>query len=892
MGEAVNEAVVRRFYDELWNEWKLDIADEIVSAEVRFRGSLGAEVTGLPDLKRYVESVRTAFPDWHNRIDEILAVGDRIVTRMSWSGTHRGALGEIAPTGARVEYSGAAFFRLSGGAIDEVWVVGDTQELCERCAERPRREDRLDLDRHGHRAVIDQGHAHAGAEDALARAEALAEAVVERLGLLGWRGVDIAGPVALARVPVEGELAHAEDLPLPQRLVRPPLGVVEDAQRAHLVGEPVDLLDAVPPPHAEQHQHARPDLGDPLAPDLDRGLADPLDQRPHVPLRSTPARYCVRGHPKENKNGSHFDLIGRVLEPFQLPFVQRGLIEILILAVPAGLLGTWIVLRGLAFFSHAVGTATFPGLVLADGLGFAAPLGAFGAAVVFSLGSWLLGRREQEGRDSGIAIVLVGCLAGGVILASDVFGSGANIETLLFGSLLLVDGGDIALAAATAAVTLAVSLLLGHRWLAVGFDPGSAPALGADARLREVALLGLIALATTAALSVVGALLVAALFVVPALTARLFAERMLSWQLASISLVAAEGTIGLWLSVKTDAPPGATIAVVSGAVFALAACARALARVRRAPALAAALTAAVLCVSGCAGPGADGGQLEVVATTTQIGDFAREVGGEDVAVDQILQPNTDPHTYEPRPSDVVATAEAELVFASGDDLDEWIGQVVSDSGSDAQVVDLGKAVPEQLPGESSGAEASRYDPHWWHDPRNAEAAVREIERRLSVADPAHRHEFARNARSYLGELQALDASIARCMDSVPVSRRKLVTDHDAFGYFAERYGIDVVGAVIPSQTSQAQPSAKDLSALAGLIEREGVEAIFPESSLSPRVAETIAAQTGASAEYALYGDTLGPEDSDGATYLQMEAANADSMVRGFTGGRRGCAPSR
>ncbi len=129
MGEVANEAVVRRFYDELWNGWKLDIADEIVSVEVRFRGSLGAEVTGLPELKRYVESVRTAFPDWHNRLDEILAVGDRIVTRMSWSGTHRGALGEIAPTGARVEYSGAAFFRLSGGAIDEVWVVGDTQEL-------------------------------------------------------------------------------------------------------------------------------------------------------------------------------------------------------------------------------------------------------------------------------------------------------------------------------------------------------------------------------------------------------------------------------------------------------------------------------------------------------------------------------------------------------------------------------------------------------------------------------------------------------------------------------------------------------------------------------------------------------------------------------------------
>jgi ABC-type Zn uptake system ZnuABC Zn-binding protein ZnuA/ABC-type Mn2+/Zn2+ transport system permease subunit len=577
-----------------------------------------------------------------------------------------------------------------------------------------------------------------------------------------------------------------------------------------------------------------------------------------------------------------------VLEPFQLPFVQRGLFEILILAVPAGLLGTWIVLRGLAFFSHAVGTAAFPGLVLADGLGFAAPLGAFGAAIVFSAGSSLLGRGEEEATDSAVAIVLVGCLGAGTILASDVFGSGANVETLLFGSLLLIDGGDLALAGVAAGLTLIASLLLGQRWLAAGFDPASAgPASGG--RL-DLVLFGLIALAITAALSVVGALLVTALFVVPALTARLFTERMLSWQLSSVALIALEGTVGLWLSVKTDAPPGATIAVVAGAVFAIAAAARALARARRGvPALAAAaLTAAALLVAGCGSSGSGNGQLQVVATTTQIGDFVREVGGDAVSVDQILQPNTDPHEYEPRPSDVAGAAEAKLVFASGDGLDEWIEQVVSDSGSEAEVVDLGAAVPERLPGESSGAEASRYDPHWWHDPRNAEAAVVEIERRLSAADPRHRGEFERNARAYLAELRDLDAGIGRCMDSIPAARRKLVTDHDAFGYFADRYGIEVVGAVIPSQTTQAQPSAKDLSALAETIERERVEAIFPESSLSASVAEAIADQTGASADYSLYGDTLGPEGSDGATYLRMEAANANSMARGFSGGRRGC----
>ncbi len=581
-----------------------------------------------------------------------------------------------------------------------------------------------------------------------------------------------------------------------------------------------------------------------------------------------------------------------MLEPFELPFVQRGLIEILILAIPAGLLGTWIVLRGLAFFSHAVGTAAFPGLVLADGLGFAAPLGAFGAAIAFAAGAAAL-RGRRSGQDSVVALVLVGCLAAGVILASDVFGSGSNVETLLFGSLLLVDGGDLALAAGAALATLAASTAIGHRWLYRGFDPSLPNPGGPSPRLLDAILIGLVALATAAALSVVGALLVAALFVVPAITVRLLVDRLLSWQLLSVGLVAAEGTVGLWLSVKANAPPGATIASVAGAVFAIVAIGRALARMPHGAVVAAVLGALALLAAGCGGSGEDAGgqELEVVATTTQIGDFVREVGGDAVEVEQMLQPNSDPHDYEPRPADVVSVAAAKLVFASGDGLDEWIEEVVSDSGGEATIVDLGGVVPVRLGGEAEHGEEEHdfeYDPHWWHDPRNAEAAVREIERSLAAADPSRRAEFARNAGTYLMRLKALDTGIAKCIDSVPAAQRRLVTDHDAFGYFADRYGIEVVGAVIPSQTTQAQASAKDLSELAETIEAEKVKAVFPESSLSSKVAEAIARQTGASADYTLYGDTLGPGDSDGATYLEMEEANADAVVRGFTGGRHGC----
>jgi zinc/manganese transport system substrate-binding protein len=577
-----------------------------------------------------------------------------------------------------------------------------------------------------------------------------------------------------------------------------------------------------------------------------------------------------------------------MLDPFQLHFVQRGVFEILLLAAGLGILGTWIVARGLAFYSHALATAAFPGLVLADGLGFAPQLGALGLALLFAVVVGRLGAGRREFSDSRTALALVAALAIGVVLASDVFHSGSNVETLLFGSLLVLGPRDLIFAAGLSVLAVVGNLVLGRSWLATGFDPEGARSLGVPAVVPDLALLGLVALGAVAVLTAAGALLAAALLVVPAATTRLWVRRMPAWQLATVVLAAAEGVVGLWLSVEWNAPPGAAIAVLAGGVFAASALARAVPRARKVAA-AAALAGACVALVGCAQVGSSSsGKPSVVATTTQIADFARDVGGNAVDVHQILQPNTDPHEYEPRPSDVTATAGANLVLVNGDGLDSWMDKVVSESGSDARVVDLGAGLPVKLPGDASGPEASRYDPHWWHDPVNAEAAVRAIRDAMVKADPSQRRTFDENASAYLAKLRKLDAGIAGCFRTVPQAERKLVTDHDAFNYFAKRYGIQVIGAIIPSQTTEAQTSAGDISRLADKIRREHVKAIFPESSINPDVAHALAQQTGAISDLTLYGDTLGPAESDGATYLKMEVANANAMVRGFTGGRHGC----
>jgi ABC-type Mn2+/Zn2+ transport system permease subunit len=264
-----------------------------------------------------------------------------------------------------------------------------------------------------------------------------------------------------------------------------------------------------------------------------------------------------------------------VLEPFLFPFVQRSLAEIVLLSLAAGLLGSWVVLRGLAFFTHAVGHGSFPGLVLAGGLGLPPQLCALVVGLLFAGGLQRLSRARGGAYDVVTALLLIGALAVGVILASDVFHSGSDVETLLFGSLLAVGAQDLVLAGVAGLVALAASAWLGQAWLATGFDPDGARQLGLRSAAPDALLLLLVAVTAIAALTAVGVLLVAALFVVPAATARLVTRSLRALQAGAVLLVAAEGTAGLWLSVRINAPPGATIALVSGVVFGAAAALRA-----------------------------------------------------------------------------------------------------------------------------------------------------------------------------------------------------------------------------------------------------------------------------------------------------------------------------
>ena len=288
------------------------------------------------------------------------------------------------------------------------------------------------------------------------------------------------------------------------------------------------------------------------------------------------------------------------------------------------------------------------------------------------------------------------------------------------------------------------------------------------------------------------------------------------------------------------------------------------------------LLLASLALPGCRDSGANA--PGVVATSTQVADITRAVAGDRVKVAQILEPGSDPHDYEPRPSDAAALAKSKVVIRSGGEVDDWLAGLLDQAGGDARVVTLEDHV-ERIPD----------DPHWWQDPRNGVLAVEAIKAALIEADPRGAHGYEARAAAYAGRLRTLDEDIAACVAKLRPQERKLVTGHDALGYYARRYGFTVIGAAIPSRSSQAQPSGRATKRLTDQIRAAKVNAIFPEQALNRKLETAIARDAGAEVGGSLWADALGPPGSTGATYLGSLAANTRTIVSGLSDGRLTCA---
>lgn len=269
-----------------------------------------------------------------------------------------------------------------------------------------------------------------------------------------------------------------------------------------------------------------------------------------------------------------------------------------------------------------------------------------------------------------------------------------------------------------------------------------------------------------------------------------------------------------------------------------------------------------------------GSQMKVAATTTQIQDFVRNVGGNRVTVTGILKPNVDPHNYEPTAEDASALAKANIVFVHGVGFDSWMDKTVKGASVKAAIITTTSGI-KLLTGDESEVEG---DPHVWFDPTNAQTMVANIAAGLAKGDPANAVTYQANAKAYTDQLMQLDGQLKGLVNQIPKEQRKLVTNHDAFRYLAQRYDLTIVGAVIPSISDTAEPSAKQVNDLIDTIKKEKVKAIFAESSANPKVAQQVAKETGIAIVDTLYGDTLGEPGSTGDTYMKMMSYDATTIA--------------
>jgi zinc/manganese transport system substrate-binding protein len=299
--------------------------------------------------------------------------------------------------------------------------------------------------------------------------------------------------------------------------------------------------------------------------------------------------------------------------------------------------------------------------------------------------------------------------------------------------------------------------------------------------------------------------------------------------------------------------------------------------------------------SGTATQPRPGGKLRVVTTTLPLRALAAEVAGDRAEVESILDAGVDAHGFQPRPGDAQMIARSTLVLKNGLGLDDWVDGLLESAGGERPVVTVTGGIPlhegghgeeeegheEETEGTPEGEgheDEEGMDPHVWLDVTNAMTMTRNIRDALVEADPANAEAYTANADGYLKKLEFLHSEIKADIAGIPEGQRKMVTNHDAFGYYIRAYGLEFAGSIIPSMSTEAQPSAGSVAELIGRIKSESVKAIFLESSINPQLAEQIANDAGVKVVDDLYADTMGEPGTPTGTYEGMMRHNTERIV--------------
>ncbi|GAB4501912.1 MAG: zinc ABC transporter substrate-binding protein [Anaerolineales bacterium] len=287
-----------------------------------------------------------------------------------------------------------------------------------------------------------------------------------------------------------------------------------------------------------------------------------------------------------------------------------------------------------------------------------------------------------------------------------------------------------------------------------------------------------------------------------------------------------------------------------------------------------------LMFSACApASSAPGAGLRVVAVETFLADIAQNVAGDRLKVESLMPVGMDPHAFSPAPQDVIKIAQSDVLIVNGAGLESWLEATLNNAGGQHSVVEAAHGIAFRQPGEGNPAtDEPGGDPHFWFNPLLVIRYTENIRDGLIAADPAGREIYSQNAEKYIGQLKELDQWIQAEVAKIPPARRLLVTDHETFGYFAERYGFTISGVIVPSYNSGAAPSAQQLAGLVDQIRASASPAIFLEAGSNPQLADQLSSQTGVAVISDLYTHSITSADGPAPTYLAMMRYNVKRIV--------------
>ncbi len=271
--------------------------------------------------------------------------------------------------------------------------------------------------------------------------------------------------------------------------------------------------------------------------------------------------------------------------------------------------------------------------------------------------------------------------------------------------------------------------------------------------------------------------------------------------------------------------------------------------------------------------------LKVIAAETFLADIAQNVAGNRVKIEALMPIGVDPHGFEPTPTDVAKVADSTVLIVNGAGFEEFLTKLLQNAGGQRAVLEASAGLTSRQLHQGEIADPDHAgDPHFWLDPNNVIKYVENIRDGLSSADPEGAATYAANAEAYIAKLKELDRWIADRVKEVPEANRLLVTNHESFGYFADRYGFKIIGTVVPSISSDSAPSAQQLAELIDRIKATGAKAIFLETGTNPQLAEQVARETGSRVVTNLYSHSITDASGPAPTYIDMMKFNTNAIV--------------